>query len=268
MAAVAARDAFHHMIDLHCHMLPGLDDGANDLETSLEMARMAIADGVTTVACTSHILPGLYPNTAAKLLAATDNLRAALRRSGIALDIVCGADAHMDVQFTQKLARHEIPTIADSRYVLVEPPHHVAPIRMEQFFFEILLAGYVPILTHPERLRWISEQYRVFERLSRHGVWMQITASSLTGRFGREPLYWAERMLAEGRVHVIATDAHDTHRRPPDLSKGWEAAARRAGEHEATHMVLTRPRGVLANEPPSNLPLPADLQRPALPTMA
>ncbi len=139
---------------------------------------------------------------------------------------------------------------------------------MEQFFFEILLAGYVPILTHPERLRWISEQYSIFERLSRHGVWMQITAGSMTGRFGREPRYWAERMIDEGRVHVLATDAHDTRHRPPDLSKGFEAAARRVGEREATHMVLTRPRGVLENEPPSNLPLPVGLQNTALQDMA
>lgn len=262
------RNEFHQMIDLHCHMLPGLDDGPCDLETSLEMARMAVADGVTTVACTSHILPGLYPNTAAGLLVAMDNLRTALRQSNIALDLVCGADAHMDVQFTEKLARREIPTLAGSRYVLVEPPYHVAPIRMEQFFFQILLAGYVPILTHPERLRWISERYSMIERLSRHGVWMQITASSLTGSFGRDPRYWAERMLDEGRVQVLATDAHDTHRRPPNLSKGWQAAATRVGEHEATHLVLTRPRGVIENEPPSNLPLPFGLQSTALPDMA
>ena len=256
------------MIDLHCHILPGLDDGPRDLETSLEMARMAVADGITTIACTSHILPGLYPYTAAKLLAATDHLRCALHQSDITLDLVCGADAHMDLQFAQKLSRREIPTIADSRYVLVEPPYHVAPIRMEQFFFEILLAGYVPILTHPERLRWVSERYPIFERLARRGVWMQITAGSLTGRFGREPRYWAERMIDEGRVHVIATDAHDTRHRPPDLSKGFEAAARRVGGREATNMVLTRPRGVLENEPPSSLPLPVGLQNTALQDMA
>lgn len=256
------------MIDLHCHMLPGLDDGPCSLEISLEMARIAVADGITVVACTPHILPGLYHNTGAQILAATDCLRDALHRSGIALDLVCGADAHMDVHFTEKLAKREIPTLANSRYVLVEPPYHVAPIRMEQFFFQILAAGYVPILTHPERLRWIAERYQMIERLSRYGVWMQITASSLTGTFGREPHYWAERMLAEGRIHILATDAHDTHRRPPDLSKGWEAAARRAGEDEATHMVLTRPRGVIANEPPSNLPLPFGLRSPAMPDMA
>jgi protein-tyrosine phosphatase len=97
---------------------------------------------------------------------------------------------------------------------------------------------------------------------------MQITAGSLTGNFGREPRYWAERMLADGHIHLLATDAHDTRRRAPDLSKGWEAAARRIGEREATHMVLTRPKGVIENEPPSNLPLPFGLQSRASPDTA
>ena len=256
------------MIDLHCHMLPSLDDGACNLEISLEMARMAVADGVTIVACTPHIRPGIYHNTGAQILAATDQLRDALQESGIDLELICGADAHMTVHFTDKLARREIPTLAGSRYVLVEPPHHIAPIRLEQFFFEILIAGYVPILTHPERLRWIADRYRTIERLSRYGVWMQVTAGSLTGNFGREPRYWAERMLADGHIHLLATDAHDTHRRAPDLSKGWEAAARCIGEREATHMVLTRPRGVIENEPPSNLPLPFGRQSHASPDTA
>jgi protein-tyrosine phosphatase len=242
------------MIDLHCHMLPGMDDGAPNLETSLAMARMAVADGISVVVCTPHIRPGLYHNTGPKIAAAPNRFRAALKAAGIALGLAFGADAHMALHFTKKLKAREIPTLADSRYVLVEPPHHVAPIRLEQFFLEILSAGYVPILTHPERLHWIAEGYGMIERLNRRGIWMQITAGSLTGNFGREPRYWSERMLADGLVQILATDAHDTHYRAPGLSKGWEAAAKRVGEREATHLVLTRPRGVIENDPPSNLP--------------
>lgn len=256
------------MIDLHCHMLPGLDDGACNLEISLEMARMAVADGITVVACTPHIRPGLYHNTGAQILAATDRLRNALQESGIDLQLICGADAHMTVRFTDKLAKREIPTLGGSRYVLVEPPHHVAPIRLEQFFFEILIAGYIPILTHPERLRWIADRYTTIERLSQNGVWIQVTSGSLIGNFGREPRYWAERMLTDGYIHLLATDAHDTRQRAPDLSKGREAAARRVGEREATNMVLTRPKGIIENEPPSNLPLPFGQQSQTSPSMA
>jgi protein-tyrosine phosphatase len=87
---------------------------------------------------------------------------------------------------------------------------------------------------------------------------MQITSDSLVGKFGRQPRYWAERMLAEGLVHLLASDAHDVHKRPPILSAGRQAVAQRLGEREATNLVSTRPRGVIENEAPSRLPLPPD----------
>jgi protein-tyrosine phosphatase len=120
-----------------------------------------------------------------------------------------------------------------------------------------LTAGYVPILTHPERLTWIKSRYEIVQRLAEAGVWMQITAGSLAGAFGKGAQYWGERMLDEGLVHILATDAHDTKRRPPTLSVGRDLAAARVGEGEAEHLVATRPRGVLENVAPSSLPLPA-----------
>jgi protein-tyrosine phosphatase len=248
------------MIDLHCHILPGVDDGAADLATSLEMARMFVADGVTTVACTPHILPGLYHNTGPQIRQALEDLRRELSQADVRLDLVCGSDAHMTPDFVAKLRSGQILSLADSRYVLVEPPHHVAPARLEQFFFEILVAGYVPILTHPERLTWINSQYASIQRLAAGGVWMQITAGSLTGEFGRNARAWAERMLDDRIVHVLATDAHGTDRRAPNLARGFEAAAKRIGEIEAGNLVFTRPRGVIANEFPSSLPLPHALE--------
>jgi protein-tyrosine phosphatase len=105
-------------------------------------------------------------------------------------------------------------------------------------------------------LTWINNQYTAIQRLAQGGVWMQITAGSLIGQFGRSARYWAERMLDEGLVHFLASDAHDTHGRPPNLQRGREAAARRVGEAEAEHLVVTRPRGIIANELPSGLPIP------------
>lgn len=242
------------MIDLHSHLLPSIDDGAIDLATSLEMARMFVADGITTVACTPHILPGLYNNTGPQIRPAVNALRAQLLDADINLQVVTGSDAHICPDFVAGLQQGRILSLADTRYVLVEPPHHVAPQRMEQFFFDLLVAGYVPILTHPERLKWIGQHYDAIKRLTQAGVWNQITSSSLTGAFGKNAQYWAERMLDEGLVHILASDAHDTSRRVPNLSRGRDAAARRVGHLEAEHLVLTRPRGVLANEAPSNLP--------------
>jgi protein-tyrosine phosphatase len=244
------------MIDLHSHLLPGIDDGARDDEMSFAMAKMFLADGITTVACTPHILPGLYHNTGGGIRAAVARLQQKLTDHGIGLHLVCGADAHICPDFVPGLRSGHILSLADSRYVLVEPPHHTVPQRMENFFFDILVAGYVPILTHPERLTWINQQYATVRKLAANGVWMQITAGSVTGAFGRNAQYWADRMLDEGLVHLLATDAHDIERRIPNLSRGRDAAAKRVGETEAEHLVLTRARGVLANEAPETLPAP------------
>jgi protein-tyrosine phosphatase len=237
-------------------MLPGIDDGAADIEVSLKMAAALIDDGVEAVVCTPHILPGLYNNTGPHIRAATEKLRSALARSGLRLNLFSGADAHMSVDFVLKLRTGEILTIADSRYVLVELPMHVRPAAIHKIFFELLVAGYVPILSHPERLPWIEAQYGLIERLVRTGVWLQLTSGSLLGKFGRPAKYWAERLLDDGIVHLLATDAHDISRRPPDLKRGRDAAAARVGEDEADNLVTARPRGILANQSPSNLPLP------------
>jgi protein-tyrosine phosphatase len=244
------------MIDLHCHILPGLDDGAADLSISIAMANAFVADGVTVVACTPHILPGLYHNTGPQIRQATAHLQHTLHKEGIPLGLVSGADNHIVQGFTAELRSGHLLSLADTRYVLVEPPHHVVPPRLEDLFFNLLVGGYVPILTHPERLTWIKAHYQAIQRLVQAGVWMQVTAGSLAGAFGRNARYWAERMLDEGCVHILATDAHDVDRRPPNLRLGYEIAAKRVGDTEAGHLVFARPRGVLLNEPSQNLPGP------------
>jgi protein-tyrosine phosphatase len=244
------------VIDLHCHILPGLDDGASDLSVSLNMAKAQVDQGVTVVACTSHILPGLYHNSGPAIRQATAQLQEILDQEGIALRLTTGADVHMAPDFVAGLRSGKLLSIADSRYVLVEPPHHTAPPQLEDFFFNLVVAGYVPILTHPERLSWVPSRYETIKRLVRSGVWMQVTAGSFSGAFGRNALYWAERLLDDGCVHLIASDAHDTERRPPDLAAGHELVAKRVGAEEAQRLVLMRPMGILKDQPPSSLPGP------------
>jgi len=244
------------VIDLHCHILPGIDDGASDLSVSLEMAKASVAQGVSIVACTPHILPGLYHNSGPSIREAIRQLQALLDEEGIPLRLTTGSDAHMTPDFIAGLRSGRLLSLANSRYVLVEPPHHTAPPQLEDFFFKLVVAGYVPVLTHPERLSWVPSRYETIQRLVKAGVWMQITAGSLSGAFGRNPLYWAHRMLDEGCVHLIATDAHDAERRRPDLAAGRDLAAKRVGADEAQRLVLTRPMAILKDEPPSSVPGP------------
>ncbi len=238
------------MIDLHCHILPGIDDGAPDLETALEMARVAVADGIEITACTPHIHRGVYDNAGPAIALAIAALQAELDRAGIPLKLIAGADTHIDGELVEGLRSGRIASLNGSDYFLFEPPHHVAPPRMEDVVFDVMLAGYRPILTHPERLTWIEDHYDAIVRMAGRGVLMQITAGSIEGRFGKRPLYWAERMLDEGLVHILATDAHNLRNRKPVLSAARERVAERLGEAEATAMVTSRPAAIIANRPP------------------
>jgi protein-tyrosine phosphatase len=249
------------MIDLHCHMLPGIDDGAPDLAAALAMARVAVADGIAVTACTPHIYPGLYENTALGIRNAIVKLRLELEQAGIPLRLVQGADVHLSPDLLAGLRADRIPCLNGTRYFLLEPPHHVAPPRLEQQVFSFIANGYVPVITHPERLTWIEDHYAMFLRMAKAGAWLQITAGALTGRFGKRPRYWSQRLLDEGPVHIIASDAHSPNRRPPLMAEARVAAARQVGEAESWALVRDRPAGILKN-------LPADQLAPASVTPA
>jgi protein-tyrosine phosphatase len=235
------------MIDLHSHILPGVDDGAPDLATALDMARMAVDDGISVMACTPHFLPGLYNNRAEDIRGRVAELNAQLQDRDIALVLVTGSDAHVRPDFLACARSGEILTLNDSRYVLFEPPHNILPQRLDDLLFNILTGGFVPILTHPERLEWIESNYGVIAQYARMGVWMQVTAGSLTGDFGRRAKYWAQKLLAEGFVHILASDAHNLTSRPPKLSHAFGLASREVGLDEAERLVLLRPEKILEN---------------------
>jgi protein-tyrosine phosphatase len=242
------------MIDLHTHILPGVDDGAPDLATALEMARMAVGDGIQVMACTPHFMPGMYDNESNDIRRRVADFAARIDDANIPLQLVVGSDAHIRPDFLDCLRDGRILRLNESRYVLFEPPHNIAPKQLEDFLFNIVASGYVPVLTHPERLKWIENQFSVFEELSRIGVWMQITAGSLTGRFGARPKYWAEKMLGQGMVHILASDAHNTKSRPPLMSEALAIAQAAVGLDEANNLVLVRPVNILDDLPATEQP--------------
>ncbi len=240
-------------------MLPNIDDGAADLPIALAMARMAVQDGIGVVACTPHIYPGLYNNTGKEIVNAATLFSAQLVEASIPLQVTTGADVHLDLDLVSRLRSSEIPTLGKSRYFLLEFPHRSNIKGMRETVFNVLSSGYVPIITHPERQAWIGEYYEEMVAMARQGAWLQVTANSLTGCFGRNATYWAEKMLDDGVVHLLATDAHNTTKRPPILSEGRTASTRWVSEAEAEHMVLTRPAGILNDVTPNALPAPPGL---------
>jgi Capsular polysaccharide biosynthesis protein len=139
------------------------------------MARMASSDGITTIACTPHILPGVYNNTGPAIRIAVDRLRERISEAGIPITLVPGADVHVAPDLGVQLRQGQVLTLNDSRYLLLEPPHHLLPPRLEDLIFGLQAAGYVPVLTHPERLSWIEGHYDLIERFACNSVLMQIT---------------------------------------------------------------------------------------------
>jgi protein-tyrosine phosphatase len=248
------------MIDLHCHLLPEIDDGSSSRAMSLEMARIAIADGITVTACTPHIYPGLFENRGEDIQRRVAELAVELREAGLAMELTYGADIQVVPELIAGLKSGVMPTIGGSRYFLFEPPHHTVPPMFAQSIFDSLAAGYVPVITHPERLTWLDAvHYPWFVGAARNGAWIQITAGAVVGRFGREAKYWAERFLGDGLVHILATDAHEPRHRPPVLSEGRAAAEAWVGPEEAERLVQDRPAAIIRDSDPQEVALPPGL---------
>jgi protein-tyrosine phosphatase len=252
------------LIDLHSHILPGVDDGAVDELQALEMARQAVAEGVRIQACTPHIYPGVYPNTGPDILARVAWFQSLLEYEEIPLRVVAGADVHIAPDLVQRIRSGDVLTLGGSRYILIEPPHHVLPPRTEEIFYNLQAAGYHPILTHPERMTWIDQRYDLIRNLAKSGVWMQLTAGAITGRFGPRALHWSERMLDDGLVQIVATDAHDPVHRRPAWSDTLLALRARVGTEETEMLVNVRPAAVLADVSPGKVAMPVVSRMPEM----
>ena len=234
------------MIDIHSHILPGIDDGAPNDDVSLAMALMAVEDGIQVMACTPHVMPPRYPNDTAGIVRAAMRLRALVQEAGIDLHLVTGGDVHLTHDLGAGLASGRIPFLHRSHYFLLEPDHQILTPHLDRFCTGLMARGYRPVLTHPERLAWMSAHLDLITRLHQSGVVMQVTAGSLTGRFGSEPRRLAEHMLENGLVDVLATDAHNLTSRPPVLSQARDLVADRYGDELAKRLVYDNPLAILS----------------------
>jgi protein-tyrosine phosphatase len=188
-------------------------------------------------------------------------LQAVLNAEGIPLTLVMGADVQITQDLLSGLRRGIIPTLNDSRYFLLEPSHHVPVPGFLEHIENFVNAGYVPVITHPERLHWLHGHYQTFTDAAKAGAWIQLTAGSITGHFGRSAKNWCERFLKDGYTHIIASDAHEAKSRIPILSHAVEETARLLNdEAEAWRMVRDRPRAILDNTPPEEVYAPAAFQ--------
>ncbi len=218
---------FSGMIDLHGHLLPGIDDGAKTMEQALSMARIAVRSGIAVSLLTPHHLNGVYENPAEKVRQETKRFRAELAREKIELDVLPGAECHLVPELPRALADGKAMTVADrGKAVLVELPVHSIPMGATAILEDIMVLDLVPVIVHPERN---SALRRHPERLAEWidmGCLAQVTAQSCTGAFGPDVEQAARHMVTQGLIHFVASDAHRDRRRIPEIGPGREAINR------------------------------------------
>ncbi|MGB3260084.1 tyrosine-protein phosphatase [Paenisporosarcina sp.] len=198
------------MIDIHSHILHGLDDGAKDLSGSIEMAKQAVAEGITAVIATPHHRHPSYTNDKQSILKGVHELSAELKRQNIALDIYPGQEIRLFGEMADVLDHNEeLLTLNNSEYVLVEFPSSNIPKYTEQLFYDLLVKGYTPIIAHPERNAEIAENTDKLYRLIKNGALSQVTAASVAGLFGKKTQKLSLDLLEHNQAHFVASDAHN-----------------------------------------------------------
>ena len=234
-------------VDIHCHMLPGLDDGADSWEESLAMAQLAVADGFSTVIVTPHQLGNYAENDGDTIRLQTRRFQEYLNANRVPLLVLPGADVRIEPDLVPKLRGGEVLSLADRRrYVLLELPHELY-VPLDHLLGELNSAGMIGILSHPERNQGILGRPQLIEPLVDAGCLMQVTAGSLTGSFGPEIMRFSEWILSRGLVHFLATDAHGAKSRRPVLQRAFRRVEKLAGYDTAYDICCRNPARVVAD---------------------
>ena len=244
------------MIDLHTHILPGVDDGVKEEDEAVEFARAAFADGVRTLVATPHSKDGFFENGRAEVLAAVERLQGKLREAGIGLTLLPGAEVYIAPDLVERVKDGRALTLGDNgKTLLLELSLSQYPMELQNLVFSLRLAGLVVLFAHPERIRYFQEDVRRWEEMVRLGAYGQITTGSVLGTFGEDAQDFSELLLRRGLAHVLASDAHNLRGRPPILSRAVEAVAAIVGAEEARKMVSDRPRALLDGRDPEPPPV-------------
>jgi protein-tyrosine phosphatase len=239
------------MIDLHCHILPGVDDGAHSLAEAVAMCRLAAADGCEAMVATPHQRRGEWWNADRELLAA---LAAELQEAvGPGFQVFLGGEIHVDSELLSEVEKLPdgggLLPLAGSRYLLIEFGPRGTPAESVHLVHELAIAGWRPVIAHPELIPWLAPDPELIALLVSRGAFTQVTAMSLTGDFGRRPQNDAVALLEAGLVHFVASDSHGVRRRPPGLRRAYRTIAGRWGEATARRLTTDNPRAVVDDRP-------------------
>lgn len=243
------------MIDLHAHLLAGVDDGPTTIAEAVTMCRIAAEDGVATVVVTPHQRHELWDNQDREgLRTRLDELVAA---TGGSPRLVLGAEIRVDSELLAEvdaLPGGSLLSLAGSRYLLLEFPTLAPGVDPFEIVHELKIAGWRPIVAHAERIPWMADDPGMLAELVRRGAHLQVTAMSVVGELGRRAYACCAFLLRENFVDFVASDAHDTTARPPRLSAAYKAIAADWGGETAARLMITNPAAVLEDRPIQKIP--------------
>jgi protein-tyrosine phosphatase len=236
------------MIDIHSHILPGLDDGAANMDEAVAIARGALASGIKQIVATPHVRTRRYPSKET-ILDATSNLQKELQKKGINFPVLPGGEYRIDPELPQRFSKGELLTINDKgRYLLVELPDAYVPDYTAAVLNDLQAQGVTPIIAHPERNDdFIRDHSRLYELVA-HGALAQLTAGSLTGFYYPEITVAARAFLEQGLIHFLGSDAHSASGQLPHFKPGARETMRVLGEEQGHRVLKINPQRVVRGE--------------------
>ena len=232
------------MIDIHCHLLPEIDDGPESMGEALQLAMLAVKNGITHAVVTPHIQPGRYENDAESIRARFEDFRDALECHAIPLELGMAAEVRICPEILVMLDNGDIPFLGrlhGKQIILLELPHSHVPVGSDKLVQALINKNVLPMIAHPERNKDIMRDIRKIEPFVDLGCLFQVTASSVAGYFGETARQRAIQILQNRWCTVLASDAHNAMHRPPDLNPGFQAAADIIGESSAWDLVHDNP---------------------------
>ncbi|MGG1593050.1 tyrosine-protein phosphatase [Terribacillus saccharophilus] len=220
------------MIDIHCHILPGVDDGARTLEESIEMARAASEQGIHTIVATPHHRNNQFENFRADILTRVNELNLVLKEENILVDILPGQETRIYGDLVEGLMSFEeiLPVNIDSHYILVELPTSNVPKYTNKLLYDLQVEGYTPVIVHPERNSELLTKPDKLYELVKSGILTQVTAASLVGKFGKKIRNFSHEIVQSNLTHFIASDAHNIHNRGFELLNALQEIENYYGE--------------------------------------
>jgi protein-tyrosine phosphatase len=242
------------MIDLHCHLLPGIDDGPETMEEALALAAHAVQSGIARAVLTPHIHVGRYRNELATITADLARFRTELKRRNIPLELGIGGEVRLGEDIIPMVMEERIPYLGERdgyRIMLLELPHSHIPVGSDKFVGWLLKQKIRPMIAHPERNKGVHHDIDKITPFVSMGCWLQVTAGAVAGNFGEPSRKRAVQLLERGWVTVLASDAHSLEHRPPELEPGRRAAAVVIGEEESWKLVRDTPLSIVDGVFPS-----------------